>query len=150
MYLPGIVYENVLIPTDGSDGMPRAVEHAIRLARTSGGTLHVLHVVDEVLPLDSHSRSLYDELETAGRVSAEAICDRAAEAGVHAVGTVRQGTPSEVILDYADGNDVDLIVMGTHGRTGLPRLLLGSTTERVVRLSDVPVLTVRTLPVAGE
>lgn len=142
------MYENVLIPTDGSDGTPRAVEHAIRLARTTGGTLHVLHVVDtETLPLDSHSRSLYDELETAGRVSTEAICDRAAEVGVHAVGTVRQGTPCEAILDYADANDVDLIVMGTHGRTGLRRLLLGSTTERVVRLSDVPVLTVRTLPV---
>lgn len=144
------MYENVLIPTDGSDGTPRAVEHAIRLARADAGTLHVLHVVDEVLPLDPHSQSLYDELEAAGRVSAEAICDRAAEAGVHAVGTVRRGTPSEEILDYADENGVDLIVMGTHGRTGLPRLFLGSTTERVVRLSDVPVLTVRTLPVTDE
>ena len=145
------MYEKALIPTDGSDGTPRAVEHAIRLVRMSGGTLHVLHVVDtEVLPLDPHSRSLYDELETAGRVSAEAICDRASEVGVHAVSTVRRGAPSEEILDYADANGVDLIVMGTHGRTGLRRALLGSTTERVVRLSDVPVLTVRTLPVADE
>lgn len=60
------------------------------------------------------------------------------------------GVPSEEILDYADANGVDLIVMGTHGRTGLPRLLLGSTTERVVRLFDAPVLTVRTLPVTDE
>ena len=145
------MYENVLIPTDGSDGTPRAVEHAIRIAREAGGTLHVLHVVDTgVLPLDSNSQSLYDEMETAGRVSAEAICERASEAGVHAVGTVRRGTPYDEILDYADANGVDLIVMGTHGRTGLPRLFLGSTTERVVRLSDVPVLSVRTLPVVDE
>lgn len=145
------MYENVLLPTDGSDGTARAVEHAIHLARDNDATLHVLHVLDtSVLPLDAHSRSLYDELEAAGRSSTEEIRDRALEVGIHSVTAFRQGTPYREILDYAGENDIDLIVMGTHGRTGLPRTLLGSVTERVVRLSEVPVLTVRSMPEPNE
>jgi nucleotide-binding universal stress UspA family protein len=145
------VYENVLLPTDGSDGIGRVVEHAIHLARVEGATLHVLHVVDtSVVPLDAHSRSVYDELETAGRDSVEEIRDRALDAGIHSVDAVRRGTPSREILDYVGENEVDLVVMGTHGRTGLQRTLLGSVTEHVVRLAAVPVLTVRTLPVRDE
>ena len=56
---------------------------------------------------------------------------------------VRRGDPHETIIEYADDVDADVIVMGTHGRTGLDRRVLGSVTERTVRLSDVPVLTVR-------
>lgn len=58
-------------------------------------------------------------------------------------GVVAQGTPHQAILDHIDEHDIDLVVMGTHGRTGLDRYLLGSITEKVVRLSDAPVLTVR-------
>jgi nucleotide-binding universal stress UspA family protein len=58
-------------------------------------------------------------------------------------GVVAQGTPHQAILDYIGEHDIDLVVMGTHGRTGLDRYLLGSITEKVVRLSDAPVLTVR-------
>lgn len=141
------MYENLLLPTDGSDRTGQAVDHAIHVARMDGATLHVLHVVDtSMVPLDAHSRSIYDELEAEGRDSVEEICDRAVDAGIHSVSAIRRGTPHREILDYADENDVDCIVMGTHGRTGLRRTLLGSVTERVVRLSDTPVLTVRTTP----
>lgn len=143
------MYENVLVPTDGSDGMDRVVEHAIHVALMAESTLHVLHVVDTaVAPLDSHSQSTYDWMEAARRASVVAIRDRALDAGIHTIETVRRGTPYREILEYAAENDVDLVVIGTHGRTGLRRTLLGSTAERVVRLSDVPVLTVRTTPVA--
>jgi nucleotide-binding universal stress UspA family protein len=145
------VYDQILFPTDGSDGTARAAEHAVSLARTNGATLHVLHVLDtSALTLDSHSRELVDAMESAGRGSVAAVCDRAIDAGVHAVDVVRRGTPHREILDYAAENDVDLIVIGTHGRTGLSRRVLGSVTERVVRLSDAPVLTVRTLPAERE
>jgi nucleotide-binding universal stress UspA family protein len=141
------VYENILLPTDGSDGTGRVVEHAIHVARLDGATLHVLHVVDtSVVALDAHSRSVYDGMEAAGRNSVEEIRDRALEVGIHSVSAVRRGTPHREILDYAAENAVDLVVMGTHGRTGLQHTLLGSVTERVVRLSEVPVLTVRTRP----
>ena len=138
------MHETILLPTDGSDVTEPAVAHAIQLAQSEGATLHVLHVVDtSVLPLDRHSRSAYDGMEAAGRDSVEAIRDRAQDVGIHSVSAVRMGTPHREILDYADENEVDIVVMGTHGRTGLQRSLLGSVTERVVRLSDVPVLTVR-------
>lgn len=141
------MYENILLPTDGSDGTGKVVEHAIHLARMDGATLHVLHVVDtSVVPLDAHSQAIYDELEATGRDSVEEIRDRALGVGVHTISAVRQGTPHREILDYAEENEVDLVIMGTHGRTGLDRTLLGSVTEHVVRLSERPVLTVRTLP----
>jgi len=141
------MYENILLPTDGSDGTDRVVEHAIHLARGSGATVHVLHVVDtSALPLDAHSQHVYDELESAGLDSVVEIRDGALEAGVHAVEAVREGTPYREILAYADEHDVDLVVIGTHGRNGLRRRVLGSVAERVVRCAEAPVLTVRTSP----
>jgi nucleotide-binding universal stress UspA family protein len=72
------------------------------------------------------------------------VIQQAEAAGVDTIeGVVAQGAPHRAILDYVDEQDIDLIVMGTHGRTGLDRYLLGSVTEKVVRLSDAPVLTVR-------
>jgi nucleotide-binding universal stress UspA family protein len=71
------------------------------------------------------------------------VIHQAEEAGVDAVeASVAQGTPHQAILEYVDYHDIDLVVMGTHGRTGLDRYLMGSVTENVVRLSDAPVLTV--------
>ncbi|RLM57497.1 universal stress protein [Halobellus sp. Atlit-31R] len=144
------MYDTILVPTDGSDGMARVAEHAIHLARLTDATLHVLHVVDtSVAPLDAHSQAVYERLEEAGRTSVAEIHDRAADVGVYAVTAVRQGTPYAEITAYADENDADLIVLGTHGRTGLPHALLGSVAERVVQHADVPVLTVRTLPTSS-
>ena len=141
------MYDTILVPTDGSDGMARVAEHAIHLARLSEGTLHVLYVVDtSVVPLDAHSQATHARLEEAGRTSVAEIHDRAASVGIYASTAVRYGTPHQEILAYADENDVDLVVLGTHGRTGLPHVLLGSVAERVVQHSEVPVLTVRTSP----
>lgn len=142
------MYEHILLPTDGSDGTGRVVEHAVHIARLDGATVHVLHVVDtSVAPLDSHSQSINDALEAAGRCSVEAIRDRVLDVGIHSVIAVRRGTPHREILDYTAENGIDLVVMGTHGRAGLQRTVLGSVTERVVRLAESPVLTVRTTPV---
>jgi len=145
------MYDDILLPTDGSDGIERVAANAIHLARENGATLHVLHVVDtDTVALDPHSQGLTDELEAAGRASVAAIHDRAAEAGVYCVEEVRYGSPAEEILTYADENDVDLVVIGTHGRHGVRRALIGSVAERVVRNSETPVLTVRTLPAESE
>ena len=147
LYVRTVVYENILLPTDGSDGTAGVAEHAVHVARLAGATLHILHVVDtSVVPLDAHSRGIYDEMEATGRESVEEIRDRTLDVGIDSVTAIRQGTPFREILDYAEENEVDLVVIGTHGRTGLQRTVLGSVAERVVRLSDVPVLTVRTAP----
>jgi nucleotide-binding universal stress UspA family protein len=81
-------------------------------------------------------------LELAGGKPTEPIRERAENAGVPAVEAIRIGVPHEVIRRYAAEHGVDLVVMGTHGRTGLDHALLGSVTERVVRTADVPVMTV--------
>jgi nucleotide-binding universal stress UspA family protein len=138
------MYERVLLPTDGTPGTERAVEHALDVARQYGAELHVLYVADpNALPLDAHAQRVLAATREEGRQSVREITERAEKRGVEsAVGTVREGPPAGTILDYADEHGVDLIVMGTHGRLHLDRYL-GSVTDRVVRKADVPVLTVR-------
>ncbi|WP_435346284.1 universal stress protein [Haloarchaeobius sp. HRN-SO-5] len=134
------MYEHVLFPTDGSDATRRALRHALDIADTYGATLHVLSVVSE----DAYRTEEGDEAatETANR-TVETVARLAGDDDVDVTTEVRHGVPQEEILDYADEHDVDMIVMGTHGRTGVGRTLVGSVTERVVRRATVPVVTVR-------
>ncbi|WP_327053594.1 universal stress protein [Halomicrococcus gelatinilyticus] len=139
------MYEEILVPTDGSEGSRRAVEEAAELAAAFDAVLHVLYVVDtRALPMDVDTGEILGELETEGKQAIDDVVDAAHDAGVGTTeAVVGRGTPHRAILDYSDQHDVDLVVMGTHGRTGVGRFLLGSVTEKVVRASDVPVLTVR-------
>jgi nucleotide-binding universal stress UspA family protein len=132
----------ILVPTDGSAGAAAAAAHAVDLAVATGATLHVVHVVDVgVLPIDG-SGAVLDELQRVGRRALDSVVERAEEADVSTIrASVLSGTPYRAISDYADAEAIDLVVMGTHGRTGFDRYLLGSVTERVVRLCDRPVLT---------
>ncbi|MFT4884283.1 MAG: nucleotide-binding universal stress UspA family protein [Natronomonas sp.] len=138
------MYDDILVPTDGSTCSMAAVEEAIDHANAHDAQLHLLYVVDETRVPDGDQPELYDTLEAEGE---EAIADARARAKAADVRSIRAaigaGAPHEVILEYADDNEIDLIVMGTHGRSGLERALLGSVTERVLRTADQPVLTVR-------
>jgi nucleotide-binding universal stress UspA family protein len=133
----------ILVPTDGSACSEAATTHAVDLALSTDAALHVVHVVDAgVLPMDG-SGAVFAELQRAGERALDSVVERAEHAGVSTIrASVLSGTPYRAITDYADAEDVDLVVMGTHGRTGFDRYLLGSVAERVVRLSDRPVLTV--------
>jgi nucleotide-binding universal stress UspA family protein len=139
------MYDRILVPTDGSSGADRAVEHAVDLATTYGAELHVLYVVNVAsLSAEVHSPQVVENFEEEGGEITYEVAERAANAGVEDVREeVVHGVPHEAILEYADEEGMDLVVMGTHGHTGLDRYLLGSVTEKVVRSSDVPVLTVR-------
>jgi len=138
------MYDRILLPTDGSDASNRAVEEAIGLAEATGAKLHVLFVVEDI---PYAPEMMDDEVEARirniGEDALEEIRARADEAGVEVVTDLEEGAPHTAILGYADEADIDAIVMGTHGRSGLDRYLLGSVTERIVRTADVPVLTVR-------
>lgn len=139
------MYDHVLLPTDGSEAATDAENEAFAVATTNDATLHVLFVVDETAgPLNVRGGDeRFEEAESEGEETVEEIAERATQAGVGDVTeVVRRGTPHETILDYADEH-CDLIVMGTHGRSGLDRQLLGSVTEKVVRRSNPSVLTVR-------
>ena len=138
------MYDRILLPTDGSDASDRAVEQAVGLARETSAELHVLFVVEDIpYAPEMMDDTVGEELQGIGEEAIAAIEARADEAGVDVVSAIRKGAPHSAILEYADGEGVDAIVMGTHGRSGLDRYLLGSVTERVVRTADVPVLTVR-------
>ncbi|MFB6092955.1 MAG: universal stress protein [Haloquadratum sp.] len=138
------MFETVLFPTDGSVGAFRVLDHVLDLAARHDATLHVLTVVDREGDQRTADES---EAESAAETDAEAtvaeVTERADGRGVETHTAVRRGEPFQTIVDYADGADVDLIAMPTHGRSGLERLFLGSTTERVVRHATAPVLTVR-------
>jgi nucleotide-binding universal stress UspA family protein len=139
------MYDRILVPTDGSGPADRAFEQALDLAETYDAEVHLLYVVDvSALAGEFDAVTVIDQLEEAGREVTGRLRERAESVGVERVETeVVEGVPHRTILDYADENDVDLVVMGTHGRTGIGRYLLGSVTEKVVRLADAPVLTVR-------
>lgn len=139
------MYAEILLPSDGSDAASVAVDQAIDLASRYDARLHVLYVVDQsaIEGLVSESELVAVALENEGTETVEAIAQLAGDHDIDVVTSVVTGHPADTILDYAADNDVDLVVMGTHGRQGLDRFLLGSVTERVVRRSDVPVLAVR-------
>ncbi|MFC6835347.1 universal stress protein [Halomarina ordinaria] len=137
------MYDDILFPTDGSDGAAVALEHALDLAELSGATVHVLYVADtDRDSITVLGGQVVDALEEEGERVVRETLDTAGDR-VDVVGEVVQGEPHATIQEYAEGHDVDLVVMATHGRQGLDRYLLGSVTERVVRTSPVPVLTVR-------
>ncbi|WP_440008065.1 universal stress protein [Halomicrococcus sp. SG-WS-1] len=138
------MYDRILLPTDGSPATEKAIQQALDLAEMSDATLHVVSVADRsAVPPDVRVGMVLDELEANAEDAVAEVRKRADEEGVAVTTTVIRGVPHRAILDYAEDEDVDVIVMGTHGRRGLNRYLVGSVTEKVVRLSDVPVLTVR-------
>jgi nucleotide-binding universal stress UspA family protein len=139
------MYDDVLFPTDGSPGTDQALEHAIDQALRDDATLHLLYVVEENLPVvEVGDPVLFDELEADGEGILEEAASQATASGVERIErTVTGGSPYRQILDYVEDQGIDLVVMGTHGRRGVDRFLLGSVAEKVVRAADCPVMTVR-------
>jgi nucleotide-binding universal stress UspA family protein len=146
------VFTRILIPTDGSDVVTPAIKTALDIANTYDATLHALFIVDPPSSVASAGDgftgldNLLDELEDEGHSATAAVADQAADSGIEVTTAVRRGNPHDDILTYAEAHDIDLIVMGTHGRTGIKRALLGSVTEDVVRHAEIPVLTVHQAP----
>ena len=136
------MYERILVPTDGSDHSDVAAEHAMDLAEQFGATVHALFVVEQAGP-SGHWDFPVEKQESIGEAALDTVAALGDERGVHVERHLRRGTPSEEIVDAAADYEVDLVVMGTEGRTGISRIAAaGSTTERVVRLTDVPTLVV--------
>ena len=141
------MYDRILVPTDGSVGSLGVLDHALRLAEAHGATVHGLYVVNTAsyasFSMETAWEGIGDMLRDEGEGALEAVRERAEAAGVPVETAMLEGSPSREIVRYAEDHDCDLVVMGTHGRGGIDRLLLGSVAERVVRASEVPVLTVR-------
>lgn len=138
-------YENILIPTDGSTAATRAANHLLDLAASMGATVHILSVVDDTaLGLDVRSTVSEKETEQAANDAVDTLVSEAEERGVTSiVREVIHGTPAEEILNYIDSNDIHVVGMGTIGKRGTDRILLGSIAEKTVRSATVPVITVQ-------
>ena len=149
-----LAISRILVPVDFSAYSERALEYAIGLAGRLGASLHLLHVVEDpiatgfwggemVIP---NLTELREELVHGAERQLVSSREAAERAGVSVVSTVQVGLPAITIVDHAKSLGVDLIVMGTHGRTGMAHLLMGSVAERVLRASTTPLLIVRSSP----
>lgn len=133
-------YENILLPTDGSDGAELAVDWGLALAAEYDATVHTVYSVDTGRFVGGTEMAVIHEgLEKAGRIALEAVRERAEDAGVSVNAHLGTGPAARMIRSYSEEHDVDMIVMGTHGRSGIERYLIGSVTEAVVRHTDLPV-----------
>ncbi|SFB98347.1 Nucleotide-binding universal stress protein, UspA family [Marinospirillum celere] len=143
-------YKTLLFATDFSEGASSAVDQALSLAQLTGARLHLYHVITELadkrrrfIPADVID-TFITEITRHAQEDMQAFHDRHfAKASFPVTTEVEVGTGYEDILAEADKIKADLIILGTHGRTGIEKVLVGSTAERVVRNSKVPVLTVR-------
>ena len=145
------MYDRILLSTDGTVASERAETHALDLAAAEGAVLHVLYVVDEAVVTAYSGDEYVDEaegpehgLEEHGEKTLSALRQRASEAGIDVETEIQHGRPAESIVSYADDVDADLIVLGTKRRPDEYRSLLGSVTDRVLRLTPRPATVVKT------
>jgi nucleotide-binding universal stress UspA family protein len=137
---------SIVIATDGSENTQRAISYGINLAKLSGATVHALHVVDTSSVTQSWTagKETMNEILREDGLKATFKVKKCGETlGIEVKEVLLEGHPSSEIIKFAENNGIDLIVMGTLGKTGIDRFLMGSVAEKVVRQSKVPVLVVR-------
>ena len=146
-----MIVQHVLVPMDFSATADQALAYAIALAQQLHARLTLLHVLD-LTPVTMEEMTAgvvatyLDDLETDAQHLLQASLERVQRAGLQGESLLVQGTPTQTIVDTAGEQGVDLILMGTHGRTGLAHVFLGSVAEHVVRQGPCPVLVVRRAP----
>jgi nucleotide-binding universal stress UspA family protein len=141
------MYDTILIPFDGSDESVKSAEHGIELAASVGATVHAMYVIDlpgspRTVYVRDDEEELREEYREYGEEVTGEICDLASDAGVDCDTVIKTGSPAEEIVEYAEDEELDAIVIGSAFR-GKIGALLGGTTDRVVRTSSVPVITTR-------
>ncbi|MFB6192649.1 MAG: universal stress protein [Candidatus Nanohaloarchaea archaeon] len=137
------MYNSILLPVDEDEGVGPALEHAEELAEKFNAEIHLLNVVDVRDSFDGIDwKQVMEETEEHRRQELDNLREKLENKGLKASKEVRKGVPFKEINRVAEEKEIDLVVMPTHNRKGMERILLGSTTEKVLRTSEVPVLTV--------
>lgn len=138
------MYDTILVPYDGSDEAVEGAHHAIDLAAALGASIHALYVMDlpgapRALSIRDDEEQMREEYREYGETVTTELAEMAADSGVETTSVVRPGSVSEEIVNYADENPIDAIVLGSayHGKIGA---ILGSTADKVVRTATVPVI----------
>jgi nucleotide-binding universal stress UspA family protein len=136
----------ILVPVDFGPQSERAVDYAVNLAEQLGASVHVMSAFELPITFPEGAYVISSEMTSslieASQAALNGACARVKDRNVPSTSPLEQGDPREAILRVARERKVDLIVMGTHGRKGIVRALIGSTAEAVIRASETPVLTV--------
>jgi len=139
--------QNIVIATDGSKNSQKAISHGIEIAKLSGAIVHALYVVNTSSTISENwtagKETIYNIMKDDGQKAVSKVKKIGIDSGVEVREVILEGYPSSEIIYFAENNNIDLIVMGTLGATGLERFLMGSVAEKVVRSSRVPVLVVK-------
>jgi len=143
-----ISLKKILYPTDFSEFSLCAMPYALELSRHFESELHCLHVVepsymDSMLAAETHEQTMLDQMGTIRQRMKEFEDEYMKDDRVRVVSKVLSGHPFEQIIGYARDQEIDLIIMATHGHGALSSMLLGSITEKVVRKSPCPIMTIR-------
>lgn len=135
------MYDHILIPTDGSEQSEPAISHGLDLAEVFDAKVHALYVIETeatyILTVGLGDEEM-EEYREYGKKTVSDIAERASERGTDATGVIKTGRISEEIVEYAEANDINHIVMGKQGRGAIEKYI-GGTAEKVVRMSNVPV-----------
>jgi len=151
------MFSKILVPLDGSALSEKALAMAQNLASTSDTSIHLMQVISlrpeldarrgsggesiTILEMEQDAARQLIEIRTArGKKYLEGIAVQLQQAGIHVTTVMREGAADENIVEYAKEQDIDLIVMSTHGRSGFKRFFVGSVTDRVIRTGETPVL----------
>ncbi len=143
-------FHRILFATDFSKESAKAFDTAVALAKASRATLMILHVIapfTPIMPEQYIGTQTWDEIDLEGRASAKRelikLAAKAKRAGIRATELIAKGEPAKQIVRAARSRSADLVVVGTHGRTGFTKFILGSVAARVVAMAQCPVVTVR-------
>jgi len=142
-----MLYKKILIPTDNSQVSIEAARHGLEIAKLMNSKVYVIYVVDIMpfvgLPTEGFWEAMREVLEEEGKEAFKKIRKMAEEIGVNVITEILEGSPAKEIVEYAEKRGIDLIVMGTSGKSGIDRLLLGSVAEKVSRRAQCPVLLIK-------
>jgi universal stress protein A len=140
--------KNILLPTDFSNLSLSAANFAIALSKQYNAEIDLMHVIEKTPPLmyihsiNPQIESFLSYIEEDAKAGLEKIAERLKKEGANIRTVLRRGLSYQEIVDYAEGNRIDIIVIATHGRTGILHTLLGSVAEKVIRYSKIPVLVI--------
>ncbi|MBE6517412.1 MAG: universal stress protein [Thermoplasmata archaeon] len=140
-----MAFTKILVPTDGSEFTKAAIRQAVELAKVTGGSITALYVIDQTVfgnvPIDSSVNAIYDMMDKEGHNATAFVKSLGEENGIDVSEIVVSGSPVKAIVEAS--KDFELIVMGTLGRTGFAKFMMGSVAEKVVRFAKCPVMVVK-------
>lgn len=141
-----MIFQKILVPTDGSESNKTAVREGMDLAKLTGGTVTALYVIDQSvyanMPMDSAVANLYETLKAEAEAAVNYVRNRCDREGIACNAVIVEGVPAKTITAMA--NEHDLVVMGTMGKKGMTKLLMGSVTEKVIDKAECPIMVVST------